>query len=57
MTVYWREWFLLSALSTLLVLPAPATAQTFDELAKQMATPGKSYTITADLDVKQASMV
>jgi hypothetical protein len=37
--VSWRTWFSLIALATLLVLPARATAQTADELAKQTQNP------------------
>jgi hypothetical protein len=37
--VNWRTWCSLAAVSTLLVLPVPAAAQTADELAKQTQNP------------------
>ena len=39
MTVNWRTWFSLVALSMLVLVPAPATAQSADELAKQTQNP------------------
>jgi hypothetical protein len=39
MSVNWKTLFVLSAVSTLLVLPAPAAAQTADDLAKQTQNP------------------
>jgi hypothetical protein len=38
-SVNWRTWFSLSAVSTLLMLPAPSAAQTAEELAKQTQNP------------------